>query len=281
MADAASDSPKPARKPRRARAAASDPAPTTSEGPQIQGPAAQGPPVEQAPAVKPTAGAAAGDAAGHRQRLRARFMDGGPDAVADYELLELVLFQALPRRDVKPLAKRLIRRFGSFAGVISAEARSLAEEDGLTETSVASLKVIQAAALRLAREEVMDRPVLSSWSSLMGYLRAGMAREAVEQFRLIFLDRRNHVIADEVQQRGTVDHTPLYPREVVRRALELGATALILVHNHPSGDPTPSRADIDMTRQVVAAAASVDITVHDHVIVARKGTASFKTLGLL
>ncbi len=217
---------------------------------------------------------------GHRERLRNRFMTGGADALPDYELLELLLFAAIPRKDVKPLAKRLIARFGDFAGVISATPAALAAEK-LSENSIAVLKLVQAGALRLGRQRVLDRPVLSSWTALVDYLRAAMARETNEQFRLLFLDRKNALIAEEVQARGTVDHTPVYIREVVKRALELGATALILVHNHPSGDPTPSRADVEMTREIVRAAAPLGITVHDHVIVGRGEPASLKALGLM
>ncbi len=216
---------------------------------------------------------------GHRQRLRARFL-AGPDALPDYELLELLLFAAIPRRDVKPLAKALIRKFGDFGRVISAPPAELAGA-GLSEGSVAIIKLVQAASLRLGRQRVMDRPVLSSWSALGEYLRTAMAHEINEQFRLLFLDRKNALIAEEVQTRGTVDHAPVYVREVVKRALDLGATALILVHNHPSGDPTPSRADIEMTREIVTAAAPLGIAVHDHVIVGRGEPASLRAMGLM
>ncbi|MBE0530036.1 MAG: DNA repair protein RadC [Rhodospirillales bacterium] len=218
---------------------------------------------------------------GHRGRLRQRLMAAGPDALPDYELLELVLFAAQPRRDVKPLAKMLLARFGSFAEVISAPPALLAEIDGVGDTVIATLKVVQAAALRLAQGEVMARPVIGSWQKLMAYCRASMAHEATEHFRVLFLNRRNELIADEVQQKGTVDHTPVYPREVVKRALELGATAVIMVHNHPSGDPTPSPADIEMTREVKDAGEKLGIQLHDHVIIGRRGHNSFKTLGLI
>lgn len=208
-------------------------------------------------------------------------MAAGPDALPDYELLELVLFAAQPRRDVKPLAKMLLARFGSFAEVISAPPALLAEIDGVGDTVIATLKVVQAAALRLAQGEVMARPVIGSWQKLMAYCRASMAHEATEHFRVLFLNRRNELIADEVQQKGTVDHTPVYPREVVKRALELGATAVIMVHNHPSGDPTPSPADIEMTREVKDAGEKLGIQLHDHVIIGRRGHNSFKTLGLI
>jgi DNA repair protein RadC len=218
---------------------------------------------------------------GHRGRLRQRLMTAGPGALPDYELLELVLFAAQPRRDVKPLAKTLLARFGSFAEVISAPPALLAEVDGVGDTVIATLKVVQAAALRLAQGEVMARPVIGSWQKLMAYCRASMAHEATEHFRVLFLNRRNELIADEVQQKGTVDHTPVYPREVVKRALELGATAVIMVHNHPSGDPTPSPADIEMTREVKDAGEKLGIQLHDHVIIGRRGHNSFKTLGLI
>ena len=221
------------------------------------------------------------DYIGHRERLRERFLKGGADALPDYELLELVLYGALPRRDTKPLAKALLARFGSFADVISAKPERLLEVDGVGEGVVAGLKAIHAAALRLTQSEVLDRTALSSWSALIDYCRASMAYHDKEQFRILFLDRKNKIIADEVQQEGTVDHTPVYPREVIRRALELSATAVILVHNHPSGDPAPSRADIDMTRQIVEAAEKLSITVHDHVILGREGHASFRQLGLI
>ena len=221
------------------------------------------------------------DQAGHRDRLRTRFLKGGAEPLPDYELLELVLYLARSRVDVKPLAKALLKRFGSFAEVIGAEPAALAEIKGVGETTVAALKTVQAAAQRLARGEVMQRHVLSHWQQLMDYCRASMAFEAIEQFRVLYLDNRNHLIADEMLHKGTVDHTPVYPREVVKRALELGATALIMVHNHPSGDPTPSKADIEMTREVKEAGEKLGITLHDHVIVAKGGTNSFKTLGLL
>lgn len=218
---------------------------------------------------------------GHRHRLRHRLMEGGANALPDYELLELVLFAALPRRDVKPLAKTLLERFGSFAEVISANPARLAEVDGVGDSAVAALKTVQAAALRLTREEVMEKPIIGSWEKLIAYCRASMALETNEQFRVLFLNHRNVLIADEVQQRGTVDHTPIYPREVVKRALELGASAVIMVHNHPSGDPTPSQADIMMTAEVREVGEKLGIALHDHVIIGRNGHNSFKTMGLL
>jgi len=218
---------------------------------------------------------------GHRARMREKLLSAGPEALLDHELLEMVLFLALPRRDTKPIARALLARFGSFANAIAAPLPELREIEGLGEAGAAALRVVQAAALRLARAEVMDRPVLNNWDRLIAYLSAALARERVEQFRVLFLDTRNRLIADEAQARGTVNHTPVYPREVVRRALELQATALILVHNHPSGDPTPSRADIEMTREVKAAAASLGIVLHDHLVVGNGRHLSFRREGLL
>jgi DNA repair protein RadC len=218
---------------------------------------------------------------GHRERLRDRFREAGPDALSDYELLELLLFRALPRRDVKPLAKSLLDKFGSFAEVISAPQSRLAEVKGLGDAGVTELKVVQAAASRLLRGAVKKRRVLSSWSSVLDYCRSAQAFSDREQFRVLFLDKRNQLIADEIQQVGTVDHTPVYPREVVKRALELSATAIILVHNHPGGDPTPSRADIEMTKRIIEVARGLGIEVHDHIIVGRDGHASLKGLKLI
>ena len=218
---------------------------------------------------------------GHRQRLRERFLATGGEGMPDYELLELVLSIAIPRADIKPLAKSLLQNFGSFAGTVSADAEALKRVRGMGEVSAAALKIVQAAAVRLARGQAMERPVISSWDRLIDYCMAAMAHEKVEQLRILFLDSKNRLIADERQQRGTVDHTPLYPREVVKRALELSATAIILVHNHPSGDPAPSRADIEMTREVQEAAGKLGIALHDHLIIGRDGHASFKSLGLL
>ena len=221
------------------------------------------------------------DHIGHRQRLKQRFLQGGADAMQDYELLELVLFRAIPRRDTKPLAKALIKRFGSFAEVVSAPPEQLREFDGVADAVVTEFALVKAAALRLAKGQVVKREVLGSWEDVIAYCRAAMAFAPREEFRILFLDKRNRIIADEVQQRGTVDHTPVYVREVVKRALELSSTAIILVHNHPSGDPKPSRADVDMTKQIVSAAKSLGIIVHDHIIVGRDGTSSLKALGML
>ncbi|MDB5733476.1 MAG: hypothetical protein JWN16_113 [Alphaproteobacteria bacterium] len=218
---------------------------------------------------------------GHRERLRERFLKGGADAMPDYELLELTLFAAIPRRDTKPLAKALLARFGSFAEVIAAPRARLLDVKGVGESVVAHLKIVEAAAHRLSKTKVIGRPALSSWAALLDYCTAAMAREQAEAFRVLFLDRKNILIADEVLNRGTIDHTPVYPREIVKRALELSASALILVHNHPSGDPTPSRADIEMTREIEKAAKALGIAVHDHLVIGRGGHASFKSLGLL
>ena len=218
---------------------------------------------------------------GHRDRLRARLRDAGADALADYELLELLLFRGIPRRDVKPLAKALLARFGSFPEVISASPTRLAEIDGLGDAAITEIKIVQAAAQRLARGEMKRRTVLSSWSSVLDYCRAMQAFADKEQFRILFLDKRNQLIADELQQVGTIDFTPVYPREVVKRALELSATAIILVHNHPSGDPTPSSADIQMTQQLSDIAKPLGIALHDHIIVGKEGHASFKGLKLI
>jgi DNA repair protein RadC len=218
---------------------------------------------------------------GHRERLRERFLSAGPDTMPDYELLELALFAAVPRRDVKPLAKALIARFGSFAEVIAAPRERLLEVEGASAAVAAQLKIIEAAARRLAKTRLLGRPALASWSALIDYCAAAMARSQKEEFRVLFLDRKNILIADEVLSTGTIDHTPVYPREIVKRALDHGATAMILVHNHPSGDPTPSKADITMTRDVADAAKALGIVVHDHLIVGRSGHISFKALGLL
>lgn len=218
---------------------------------------------------------------GHRARLKQRFMTAGADSLSDYELLELLLFQALPRRDVKPLAKDLLARFGDFAAVLTAPPERLKEVSGMGDAAVIALKSAVAAAERLRRTQVQDQPVLSSWDRLVDYCRTAMAFETTEHFRVLFLNRKNILIADEVQQRGTIDHTPVYPREVVKRALELSAAALIMVHNHPSGDPTPSDADIAMTREVAEAAAKLGIVLHDHIVVARSGHVSFRERGLL
>lgn len=244
-------------------------------------PAQETPPPDAAPPLKRRGPPSPTSAEEHRNRLRHRLLTGGPDAVADHELLEMILFLAILRRDTKPIAYRLVERFGSFANTIAAPMRELLEVDGMGGAAAAALKTVHAAALRLARAEVMGRPVLSHWDALMAYLNAAIAREKVEQFRILFLDNRNRLLADEAQARGTVNHTPVYPREVVKRALELNATAIILVHNHPSGDPTPSHDDIVMTRQIAEAAETVSVLVHDHVIVGNGRWTSFRQEGLL
>ena len=219
--------------------------------------------------------------AGHRQRLRTRFLKGGGDGMPDYELIEMVLFAAIPRGDVKPLAKRLLKRFGSFADTIAAPVEALQEIEGMGEASVAALKVVEQAAQRLGQEQVLNMPVLSSWDRLIEYCRMRLGRAEREHFRVLFLNRKNVLIADEEQQRGTINHTPVYPREVVKRALQLGASAIIMLHNHPSGDPEPSKGDIDMTREIRETAERLGIQLHDHVIVSKNGHRSFKTMGLL
>lgn len=217
----------------------------------------------------------------HRKRLRDRFLEGGAAAMPDYELLELLLFRALPRCDVKPVARRLIETFGDFARVLSAPQDRLIAVKGVGPAVVLELKIAEAAAHRLARSKVIRKPVISSWDAVLDYCHTTMAHLETEQFRVLFLDRKNVLIADEEQSRGTVDHVPVYPREVVKRALELNASALILVHNHPSGDPTPSRSDVDMTAQIDAACAAIGVTIHDHVIIGKETDASFRALGLL
>ncbi|WAX93254.1 DNA repair protein RadC [Aminobacter sp. NyZ550] len=218
---------------------------------------------------------------GHRERLRARFSASGGDALADYELLELLLFRLIPRADTKPVAKALLARFGTLAEVLGAPVNLLQEVKGVGPAVALDLKIIAASATRMARGEISGREVLSSWNQVLDYCRAAMAFEEREQFRILFLDKKNVLIADEVQQTGTVDHTPVYPREVIKRALELSATAVILVHNHPSGDPTPSRADIDMTKTIIDIARPLGIAVHDHIIIGKKGFASMKGLLLI
>ena len=219
--------------------------------------------------------------AGHRQRLRTRFRERGAAALADYEVLELVLFRSIPRRDVKPLAKELIAEFGSLAEVFAAPVSRLERFPGLGKSAAIDLKLIQIASQAFASGLVREKTVLSSWQQVLDYCRSLMAFEEREQFRILFLDKKNRLIRDEVQQVGTVDHTPVYPREIVRRALELSSSAVILVHNHPSGDPSPSRADIEMTKTIIDIAAPLGIVVHDHIIIAREGHASLKGMQLI
>lgn len=217
---------------------------------------------------------------GHRDRLRQRFLQSGPDALADYEMLELVLFMAIPRRDVKPLAKELLAKFDTFTGVLNAPLPELVKA-GLSENAAIALKAIQSSAHRLLKQEIMHKPILNSWQRLVDYCHATMAHEKKESFRILFLNKKNELIADEIHQTGTVDHTPAYPREIMKRALDVGATALILVHNHPSGDHTPSQADIDMTYAIQGAGDPFNIVIHDHIIVSKNGITSFKSKGLL
>src|ERR1700712_375640 len=218
---------------------------------------------------------------GHRERLRNRYRENGDTALADYEMLELLLFRLIPRRDTKPIAKALIERFGTLAGVMGAPIALLQEINGIGEAVALDLKLIASVAQRMLKSEIKGKQVLASWSAVIDYCHSAMAYESREQFRILFLDKRNTLIADEVQGRGTIDHTPVYPREVIKRALELSATAIILVHNHPSGDPTPSRADIDMTKMIIDTAKPLGITVHDHIIIGKDGHASLKGLRLI
>lgn len=218
---------------------------------------------------------------GHRQRLRDRFLTGGSTALADYELLEMILFSARPRGDVKPLAKKLLAEFGSFSKVVTATPLELEKIEGVGDAVIAAIMTVHAATERLLREQVIDRPLIQSWSALLDYAKATMAHKKIEEFRILFLNRRNELIRDEVQQRGTIDHTPVYVREVVKRALELSAASIVLMHNHPSGDFSPSNADIDITNQVVNATRSVGISVHDHVIISERGHYSFRANGII
>ncbi len=218
---------------------------------------------------------------GHRKRLRQKLLENGANVLADYELLELVLSIAIPRCDVKPLAKKLINTFESYGNVISAPIDQLSEVNGIGETAISTIKIIEESAIRLKKSRIKDRPALSSWNALLDYLMTSMGALREEQLRLIFLDKKNRIITDEVQQKGTVDHTPIYPREIIRRCLTLGATAFIIVHNHPSGDPKPSENDINMTKKVIKAADSMGIVVHDHIIIAGKKYISFKNQGYL
>jgi DNA repair protein RadC len=217
---------------------------------------------------------------GHRERLRERLFKGGADALQDYELLELLLFTAIPRRDVKPIAKALLDEFKDIWSLINAKPDRLMGF-GLSETAAASLIATGAIALRAHRSSIIKGPLLSNWNRLVDYCRAAMAHETKEQFRLLFLDRKNHLLAEEMHQHGTIDHTPVYPREVVQRALEVGAGALVLAHNHPSGDPQPSKADIEMTRAIADACRPLGITIHDHIIIGKSEVVSFKAMGLL
>jgi DNA repair protein RadC len=218
---------------------------------------------------------------GHRQRLKRRFLEGGADPLPDYELMELVLFLAIPQKDVKPLAKQLLARFGGFAAVMNADPSALMQVEGIKGNAATTIKIVEAAARRLAKSEVLDRPVIGSWERLVDYCRINLAHLPREHLHLLFLDRRNALISGETRHQGTIDHTPVYPREVARRALELNASAVIMVHNHPSGDPCPSAADIEATKQVAAALKTVGVTLHDHLIVGRSGHTSFRSAGLI
>lgn len=219
--------------------------------------------------------------AGHRARLRERFINSGADALQDYELLEMLLFTAIPRRDVKPLAKTLLSSFGNLSALMAASITDLTKIDGISENTAVAIKTVSALALRSMKRELLERPVLNTWARLMDYCHATMAHEKKEHFRILFLNKKNELIADEIQGSGTVDHTPAYPREIMKRALELGATAMILMHNHPSGDPKPSQADIEMTNAIIRAGQPFNITIHDHIIIARNGQTSFRNEGLI
>jgi DNA repair protein RadC len=236
---------------------------------------------EEAPVAPIPSGKLPSYIANHRQRLRDRFLEGGASAMPDYEILELVLFRAIPRQDVKPLAHKLLETFGDFNGVLSAPIPRLKEVKGVGDAIVLELKIIEAAAHRLARSRVLQRPILSSWDALIDYCHTAMAHRETEQFRVLYLDTKNTLIADEEQAKGTVNHVPVYPREVVKRALETNASALILVHNHPSGDPTPSQSDIEMTAKVKAAAEALGLTLHDHIIIGKSTELSFRSEGYL
>lgn len=237
--------------------------------------------VDEAPAVPLPAGRLPSYIKDHRKRLRARFRDGGASALPDYELLELVLFRSIPRQDVKPLAHQLLQTFGDFNRVLTAPIERLQQVKGVGEAVITDLKILEASAHRMARARVMQRQLISSWDALLDYCHTTMAHRETEQFRVFFLDRKNVLIADEEQSRGTVDHVPVYPREVAKRALELNASALILVHNHPSGDPTPSQADIDMTKRISDACEALSITLHDHLIIGKSNELSFRAEGFL
>jgi len=218
---------------------------------------------------------------GHRDRLRGKLIRRGVNALDDYELLETLLFAFIPRRDVKPIAKALLRRFGSLSAILSAPAKDLQAVSGIGETAAAYFQAAHEISTRATRESIQAKPIISSWAALLGYVRSQLQHETREQFRVLFLDRKNQLLADEMMGQGTVDHAPVYPREIARRALELSSSALILVHNHPSGDPTPSRTDIDLTREIIDALAPFEIRVHDHLIAAKQGVTSFKTEGLI
>lgn len=236
---------------------------------------------DEAPMVELPSGRLPSYIKDHRQRLRDRFMQGGAAAMPDYELLELVLFRSIPRKDVKPLARLLLDQFGDFNRVLTAPIERLQDVKGIGDAVITDLKILEAAAHRMARAKVMQRHVMSGWDALLDYCHTTMAHRETEQFRVFYLDRKNVIIADEEQAKGTVDHVPVYPREVAKRALELNASALILVHNHPSGDPTPSQADIDMTQRIQNACTALGITLHDHLIIGKSTELSFRSDGYL
>lgn len=218
---------------------------------------------------------------GHRQRLRERFRKAGSHALQNYELLELILFRAIPRRDIKPLAKALLARFGDLSFIFSASVEDLRGVPGITENMITELKLVEAVALEVGKSRILHKPLLSSWDNLIEYYRAKTADKSIEEFHVLFLDKKNQIIADEMMGRGTVDHAPVYPREIIKRALQLDASALVLMHNHPSGDPAPSRADIDMTRKIQDLASGFSIRLHDHIIIGRQYEVSFKNMGLI
>ncbi len=218
---------------------------------------------------------------GHRERLKSKLHNQGANALADYELLEVYLFRSIARRDTKPIAKDLITKFGNFSAVMAADYNRLIEVKGVGDAVAKDIMLVNAVSLRMMQDDLTDKPILSSWSALVQYCQAAMAYSKVEEFRIIFLNKHNRIIVDEVHQQGTIDHTPVYPREVIKRALELSASAIVLVHNHPSGDPTPSPADIRMTNQIIEAGTPIGISVHDHLIISKDGHASFKMLGLI
>jgi len=224
---------------------------------------------------------AGNDPSGHRSRLRKRLLDGGAEALADHEVIEYLLMTAIPRRDVKPLARTLIKRFGSLAGVLNADPKALAAHPGMGETSAAAMKIVALAARRLAREQVREQPILGSWDALIDYLTIDMAHLNVERVRVLYLNAQNMLIQDEHVGDGSIDEAAIHPREVIRRALDLGSSALILVHNHPSGSPQPSRADVDITNRIADAGRLLGIVVHDHVIIGRQGHVSLKAKGLI
>ena len=236
---------------------------------------------DEAPVIPLAKGRLPSYIADHRKRLRERFMSGGAAAMPDYELLELVLFRSIPRQDVKPLARALLDQFGDINRVVTAPSERLREVDGVGDAVITDLKILEAVAQRLVRSKIMKQHVISSWDAILDYCHTTMAHRETEQFRVLFLDRKNTLIADEEQARGTVDHVPVYPREVAKRALELNASALILVHNHPSGDPTPSQSDIDMTARIQDACTALGLTLHDHLIVGKSRELSFRTEGYL